>query len=151
MKPQLNAESLRAEAELFARAESLRNVASLYGVTDGKAVGTYLEQQFRTLLGAKYTFVAGNAAKGIDFPDLNVDLKSTSSRQPQSSSPFRSASQKILGLGYSLLIFVYQKTDDVMEQTARLQIVHTIFVEAERTADYQTPGESGKLLTVKVT
>ncbi len=65
-------------------------------------------------------------------------MKVTSLRQPQSSCPFRSARQKIYGLGYALLVFVYEKTDDPANQTGKLEIVHTIFVEAERTADYQT-------------
>ena len=40
-------------------------------------------------------------------------------------------------MGYSLLIFVYSKTDDAVNRTATLNILHTIFVEKERTADYQ--------------
>src|SRR5215210_7698420 len=61
----------------------------------------------------------------------------SSINQPQSSCPFKSARQKIFGLGYSLLIFVYSKTDDAKNKTANLNILHTIFVEKERTADYQ--------------
>ncbi len=44
---------------------------------------------------------------------------------------------KIYGLGYSLLIFVYDKADNNIDQTATLKIFHTIFVDAERTADFQ--------------
>ena len=110
----------------------------MYGVTDGKAVGTYLEHRFQSQLSATYTFEAGSSARGIDFPGLNVDVKTTSARQPQSSSPFRSARQKVFGLGYSLLVFVYQKSDDHTTRTGRLEILHTIFVEESRTADYQT-------------
>jgi len=43
-----------------------------------------------------------------------VDIKVTSIRQPQSSCPFKSARQKIYGLGYSLLVFVYDKHDEVL-------------------------------------
>lgn len=67
-----------------------------------------------------------------------MDLKVTSIKQPQSSSPFKSARQKVFGLGYSLLVFVYRKTDDNAKQTGRLQILHAIFIDASRTADYQT-------------
>ena len=80
----------------------------------------------------------GCSAKGIDFPELLVDMKVTSIRQPQSSCPFKSARQKIYGLGYSLLIFVYEKTDDQVGKTGRMDIKHTIFVDASRTADFQT-------------
>jgi len=59
-------------------------------------------------------------------------------RQPQSSCPFKSARQKIYGLGYSLLVFVYDKHDDQAARTGRLDILHAIFVEKERTADFQT-------------
>jgi hypothetical protein len=37
-----------------------------------------------------------------------------------------------------LLVFVYEKKDDAQDQTAVLDIRHVIFVEASRTADYQT-------------
>ena len=77
-------------------------------------------------------------AKGIDFPELNVDLKVTSAKQPQSSCPFRSARQKIYGLGYSLLVFVYEKTDFARRKSGNLRILHTIFVDGNQTADYQT-------------
>ena len=90
------------------------------------------------MLHVDYVYEGGSSAKGIDFPSLNVDMKVTSVKQPQSSSPFKSARQKILGLGHSLLIFVYRKTDDDEQKTGRLNIIHTIYVEASRTADYQT-------------
>jgi hypothetical protein len=64
-------------------------------------------------------------------------MKVTSIKQPQSSCPFKSARQKIFGLGYALLIFVYDKTDDSTSRTGTLNILHTIFVSAERTADFQ--------------
>ena len=138
MKRQLTIEALQSEAAVFAAAESSHDEPRLYGVTDGKAVGTYLEHKFQAILHTKYTYEKGSSAKGVDFPGLNVDMKVTSIRQPQSSSPFRSARQKIFGLGYSLLVFIYQKTDDNLKQTGQLQILHTIFVDASRTADYQT-------------
>ncbi len=65
-------------------------------------------------------------------------MKATSVRQPQSSSPFRNASQKVYGLGYHLLIFVYEKNDDQLSRTANLNIRYAVFVERERTADWQT-------------
>ena len=66
--------------------------------------------------------------------------------QPQSSCPFKSARQKIFGLGYSLLVFVYDKSDDAAAQAARLDIQHTIFIEKERTADFQTTSGLLRLL-----
>lgn len=129
--------SLIEEAKEFSAAESRHKEPRLFGVTDGKAVGTYLEHKFREYLKARYEFEEGNSASGIDFPELLVDMKVTSINQPQSSCPFKSARQKIYGLGYSLLVFVYSKTDDSANGTANLHILHTIFIHAERTADYQ--------------
>ena len=129
---------LKTEASAFAMTESAHDEPSLYGITDGKAVGTYLEQKFQKSLRSKYTYVEGSSAKGIDFPILEVDVKVTSIRQPQSSCPFRSARQKIYGLGYNLLVFVYEKTDNVVTRTSRLNIMHTIFVDRSRTSDFQT-------------
>lgn len=135
--PNLTLEILCFEAAIFSAAESQHPEPLLYGVTDGKAVGTYLEQKFRLYLKAKYEFLEGNSASGIDFPGLLIDVKVTSIKQPQSSCPFKSARQKIFGLGYSLIIFVYDKTDNSENRTATLSILHTIYVSAERTADFQ--------------
>jgi len=137
-KPALTIDNLLVAARQFAETESLQADAALFGVTDGKAVGTYLEHKFRQLLQENYAFQTGNSAKGIDFPDLDVDMKVTSIRQPQSSCPFKSARQKIWGLGYSLLVFVYDKTDDQVTQTGKLNILHAICVDKARTGDFQT-------------
>ena len=138
MKPQLTIPDLQKESRTFAQLESAKSDKALFGTTDGKAIGTYLEHRFRAFLREKYTYQEGSSARGIDFPDLGVDMKVTIHRQPQSSCPFKSARQKIYGLVYSLLVFVYDKSDDQAMQTGRLEILHTIFIEAERTADYQT-------------
>lgn len=136
--PALTLDALKLEAVRFARQLSAQAISTLYGVTDGKAVGTYVEQTFRSDLAERYTFQLGNSAIGIDFPALAVDLKVTSIRQPQSSSPFRDASQKVYGLGYSLLVMTYDKTDDPGLRSSQLNIVNLVFIAAERTADYQT-------------
>ncbi len=128
---------MRQEAAAFAIRESAHGEPSLFGVTDGKTVGTYLEHKFQAELLDRYQYPRGNSAKGIDFPGIDVDIKVTSLRQPQSSSPFKNARQKVYGLGYALLIFVYEKHDDIAARTARLDIRHAIFIEKERTADFQ--------------
>lgn len=65
-----------------------------------------------SVLEKKYSFRHGSPTSGIDLPELNVDLKVTSTRQPQSSCPFRDAAQKAYGLGYRLIVFIYEKADD---------------------------------------
>lgn len=138
MKPPLTLATLKAEASTFAEIESAHHEPSLYGVTDGKAIGTYFEHKFRAYLREKYNFEEGSSAIGIDFPALGVDVKVTSIKQPQSSCPFKSARQKIYGLGYSLLVFVYEKRDDPQTASGNLNVLYTIFIDRERTADYQT-------------
>ena len=146
MPHQLTLSQLQSEAAKFAQWQSGQPEPKLFGTTDGKAVGTHLEHKFQARLQRIYAYERGNSAKGIDFPDLDVDIKVTSVRQPQSSCPFRSARQKIYGLGYSLLIFVYDKRDDHKTQAARLNIQHTVFVDKAQTADFQTTSGLRRLL-----
>lgn len=138
MKRKITLSQLRKEAKEFGDLESNHAEPSLFGINDGKTVGTYIEHKFREILIAKYNIEFSSSVSGIDILNLLIDIKVTSVRQPQSSCPFRSAKQKIFGLGYSLLIFVYDKTDDTKNNTSTLDILHTIFVEKERTADFQT-------------
>ena len=134
----LNLSLLKEEATAFAARESRHEEPSLYGVTDGKAIGTYLERKLHRCLRDKYSYVEGSSARGIDFPELAVDIKVTSKAQPQSSCPFQSARQKVYGLGYNLLVFVYEKTDNPAGRTGRLDILHTVFLDRGLTADFQT-------------
>ena len=138
MKPKLNVKLLCKEAHDFAKHQSMTDEPSLLSVTDGKAIGTYIEHKFRKSLSEKYLYEEGNSAQGIDFPGIGVDIKVTSITQPQSSCPYKSAKQKIYGLGYSLLVFVYAKTDNHELKAARLKFLHVIYIDKERTADYQT-------------
>lgn len=139
-KEQLTIEKLIEEAQIFCISESTYKHKELYGVTDGKAVGTLIEQKFQNHLNNKYEVTVGSSARGIDLPsdDIQTDIKVTSIKQPQSSCPFKDAKQKIFGLGYNLLVFVYDKTDDPDTQTAILNFVSCSFVHKERTADYTT-------------
>jgi len=138
MQPILTIEELCVEAATFAEIESIYDEPILYGVTDGKAVGTYVEHKFIAYLAQNYSYQPGNSASGIDLPALEVDIKVTSIKQPQSSCPFKSATQKVFGLGYHLLVFVYDKYDDPVNRTGRLDMQHTIFVNKSRTGDFQT-------------
>lgn len=137
-KPPLTIKSLQTAAARFANVNSLIMDASLYGVTDGKAIGTFIEKRFHAFLSETYDHVAGSSSRGRDLPAVNVDLKVTSIRQPQSSCPYKSAAQKIFGLGYSLLIFVYDKSDDDDRNLGVLKIMHTVLIDQSRTADFQT-------------
>jgi len=135
---ELTLTQLKTEVRDFVQGLTATPIPALYGITDGKAVGTHIEQTFREYLLARYTYILGNSASGIDFPDLGIDIKATSIQQPQSSCPFGDASQKVYGLGYHLLVFVYEKIDRHELRAAQLSIRHAIFIARERTGDYQT-------------
>ena len=129
---------LKSAARDFAQEFSTTSIAALYGITDGKAVGTHVEHAFHEFLKGRYSYVPGSSASGLDFPELRVDLKVTSVRQPQSSCPFRRASEKVYGLGYDILVFIYEKVDDATSHTAQLSVRYAVFVAREQTGDYQT-------------
>ncbi|GAB4489917.1 MAG: hypothetical protein OHK0019_08130 [Saprospiraceae bacterium] len=109
-------------------------------MTDGKAVGTIIEHRFKKRLAEKFEVEIGNSASGIDLPgsEIQTDIKVTSIKQPQSSCPFKDAKQKIFGLGYNLLVFVYDKKDDHGAKSAELDFVFCSFIEKDRTGDYTT-------------
>lgn len=140
MEQVLTIQGLIEEARIFCEVESKIKNKALYGVTDGKAVGTHIEHKFKKHLQEKYGVIIGSSASGIDLPsdDIQTDIKVTSIKQPQSSCPFKDAKQKIFGLGYNLLVFVYDKMDDPKTKTATLNFVSCSFVSKERTADYTT-------------
>ena len=52
-KNNLTIELLKKEAGIFAQIESKHDDIGLYGVTDGKAVGTYFEHKFQKYLHEK--------------------------------------------------------------------------------------------------
>ena len=55
-----------------------------------------------------------------------------------SSDLFKSAEQKVYGLGYNLLVFVYEKVDEPADRVALLNFRNVVFVRADRTGDFQT-------------
>ena len=146
MKRILDLGTLIDEANNFCIQENNTDYPELLGVTDGIAVGTFVEHRFKEYLSSMYDFTSGNSASGIDLPDsfINTDIKVTSIRQPQSSCPYKDSKQKIFGLGYNLLVFVYDKIDDY--NTSRLNFLNVTFVTAERTADYTTTKRLSEML-----
>ena len=80
MKPKLTVDRLIKEAQEFCVSESKRKNKELFGVTDGKAVGTHIEHKFKNHLKEKYQIIIGSSASGIDLPsdDIQTDIKVTS-------------------------------------------------------------------------
>ena len=137
-KKKLDDKGLIESAKEFCLLQSQVYRAELYGVTDGKAVGTFVERLFKEFLMSRYDLTIGNAANGLDLPSVNADIKVTSVKQPQSSCPYKDSKQKIYGLGYNLIVFVYRKEDDNSQKKGKLDFVSSVYIEAKRTADYQT-------------
>lgn len=138
MKNVLTIESSITEAEQFCTINSGVYKPELFGITDGKAVGTFVEHLFKDHLEKRYDLTIGNSANGLDLPSVNTDIKVTSIKQPQSSCPFKDSKQKIFGLGYNLLVFVYKKLDDTKRKMGMLDFVSCSFIDKSRTADFQT-------------
>lgn len=138
MKKQLTIELLQKEARQFCKTESTIKYSELYGISDGKSIGTFVEHRFKKLLSDNYVTDISSSALGIDLPGENIltDIKVTSIRQPQSSCPFQDARQKIYGLGYNILLFVYEKIDNHSDNTSTIKYVDCSFISKECTADY---------------
>ena len=134
----LDEKELIKGAKAFCKQESGKYRKELFGVTDGKAVGTFVEHLFQDYLSKNYEMEVGSSANGLDLPSVNTDIKVTSIKQPQSSCPFKDSKQKIFGLGYNLIVFVYKKEDDTKQKKGMLEFVSCTYIDKSRTADYQT-------------
>ena len=134
--PPLTPDGFRDAACAFASSLTDTPLPELFGATDGKAVGTKVEALFKEYLQARFDLEVGNAASGLDFPSINTDLKVTSLKQPQSSCPFKDATQKIYGLGYNRLVIVYVKRDEEKERAAYLDIKHVVYIDRSKTGDF---------------
>ena len=62
MKSKLTISQMLKEAKSFAEIESIYAEPSLFGVTDGKAVGTYIEHKFKAYLATNYNAAFGSSA-----------------------------------------------------------------------------------------
>lgn len=60
---------LKVAARHFVEEFSATSIAALYGITDGKAVGTHVEHAFHEFLKNRYSYAPGSSASGLDFPE----------------------------------------------------------------------------------
>lgn len=70
--PVLNLDSVKHEARTFLIRLAKTPIRELYGVNDGKAIGTYVEHKFHAHLTKKFKYARGSSATGIDFQALEV-------------------------------------------------------------------------------
>jgi len=146
MKEFLTIEKLFESSKNFCSAERKINFPELIGVDNGKTIGTFVEHRLKNFLLERFEVPIGNSASGIDLPSesINTDIKVTRVTQPQSSCPYESSRQKIFGLGYNLLILVYDKNDT--SDSCYLNFMNCTFVEASRTADYTVTKRISEML-----
>ena len=129
MEKLLFKKNLYKEAVNFCREINTQTIPELIGVTDGKAIGTYIEHAFKLYLHKKYMFSDGNSAYEIDLPDrvVHTDIKVTYINQPQSSCPYKSSRQKIFGLGYNIFVMVYDRNQD--DELMPIKFVNVTFID----------------------
>ena len=111
MKEKLTIDKLKAEAKAFCIAESKIQNKSLFGVTDGKAVGTHIEHKFQEQLNSKYKTTIGSSANGIDLPsdDILTDIKVTSIKQHNHLVRLKMLNKRFLDLGTTYLFLFMTK------------------------------------------
>jgi hypothetical protein len=107
-----------------------------FEISDGKSIGTFIEKLLTVLFSIKKGCVfTGSAAKGVDLPELNLGIKATSDRQPQSSEAFKNAYERIFGIENALLVFIYNGTAYLSEGEANLRCVQHYLLSETNVAD----------------
>jgi len=113
--------------------------------TDGKSLGTYIEKLLKAemsrLLGIP---LIGSSASGVDIPELDLNTKATSDRQPQSSEPFDSAYDRVLGAKFDIVVCIYNGRE-LLESSCPLRILSAEYLKKTEVADAKLCG-TAKLL-----
>lgn len=109
-----------------------------YGVTDGKAAGTFVERLLEDYLSQRHDMASGNSARGLGLPSASTGIEAAPPARPRSGCPCRDGKQKIYGLGCSLAVSVHGKNDGHTDKAGALDYCACSFVDSQRAADYQT-------------
>lgn len=105
-------------------------------VSDGKSIGTFIEKLLTVLLSIEQGCVfTGCAARGVDLPELNLGIKATSNRQPQSSEAFKNAYERILGIDNALLVFIYNGIEFASGAEENLRCIQYYLLSETNVAD----------------
>jgi hypothetical protein len=73
MRELLTRVRLHKAAQDFCIAESKLDFPELVGITDGKAVGTFVEHRLKNFLSDRFEVVIGNSTSGIDLPSPEIN------------------------------------------------------------------------------
>lgn len=88
----------------------------------------------------------GSAASGVDIIELSLNTKATSDKQPQSSEPFNSAYERVLGAKFDIFACVYNGIEFLQSQKITpIQITAAMYYDRTEVADQQLC-ESARLL-----
>ncbi len=109
---------------------------------DGKSVGSVIEMLYLAVLETRILNDSGisamkiNPAKGVDFPDLDLGIKSPSTNYA-TSEPFFSAYERLLGSQHDCIILLtnYQKVKK--DSSLKLRIIKSMYLHNTQLADKQ--------------
>lgn len=141
----LRGESLDLVAEQLRSLEPTRTLPAWFNElrsrkrplkSDSKTLGTCVEKLLKAEIGRAFDLqITGSSASGVDIPELNLNTKATSDRQPQSSEPFKSAYERILGANYDILLSVYNGEAFLEDARRSLEIVNIAYLTKTEVAD----------------
>ena len=104
--------------------------------TDGKSLGTYIEKLVKAEISRILNVpITGSSAVGVDIPELSLNTKATSDRQPQSSEPFDSPYDRVLGAKFDILVCIYNGKEFFTAESAPLRILTAQYLEQTEIAD----------------
>ncbi|MGH7915236.1 MAG: hypothetical protein ACREPW_11410, partial [Candidatus Binataceae bacterium] len=96
---------------------------------DGKTIGNIVEMlllaviETHTFAGVRIPPLKINPARGVDFPDLGLGVKSPS-KNFCTSEPYFSAYERLLGSAHDILVLITDYQVAKKLQPLRLQIIH---------------------------
>ncbi len=104
--------------------------------TDGKSLGTYIEKLVKAEISRFLSIpITGSSAVGVDIPELLLNTKATSDRQPQSSEPFDSPYDRVLGSKYDIVVCIYNGREFFAPASPPLRILTAQYLERTEVAD----------------
>jgi len=121
--------------------EQLRTQHTLPNL-DGKTIGSVIEMLLIAVLekiifqGIEIPPLRVNPARGVDFPDLDLGIKS-SSENYCTSEPFFSAYERLLGSEYDVLVLLTDYQTAKKKPPLRLQIIKFKYLYKTQLADYR--------------